>query len=59
MADDVSVMLPIAAPAIASAALLVFLFCASSFGIILLLGGDKVGTLETLIYEEVAPIRPH
>lgn len=54
-----SIRFPIAATAIAAASILVFLFCASSFGIILLLGGDQVGTLETLIFEEVASFRPH
>jgi thiamine transport system permease protein len=51
--------LPLALPSIAAAAILVFLFCASSFGIILLLGDQRVGTVETLIFEEVAAFRPH
>jgi thiamine transport system permease protein len=55
----VSLLLPIAAPTIAAAAVLVFLFSASSFGIILLLGGPTVGTVETLIFDEVASFRPH
>ena len=54
-----TVQLPIAAPAIAAASVLVFLFCASSFGIVLLLGGPGIGTLETLIFDEVASFRPH
>ncbi len=54
-----TITFPIARPAIAAASVLVFLFCASSFGIILLLGGPGIGTLETLIYDEVASFRPH
>lgn len=54
-----TVQLPIATPAILAASVLIFLFCASSFGIILLLGGPGVGTLETLIFDEVVSFRPH
>lgn len=46
----VSVTLPRLAPAIASAAALVFLFCSTSFGVVLLLGGREFGNLETEIY---------
>lgn len=45
-----SVTLPTLAPAIASAAAVVFLFCATSFGVVLILGGAKYRTLETEIY---------
>lgn len=45
-----SVTLPALAPAIASAAAVVFLFCATSFGVVLILGGAKYRTLETEIY---------
>ncbi|EHR52596.1 ABC-type Fe3+ transport system, permease component [Saccharomonospora marina XMU15] len=45
-----SVTLPALAPAIASAAAVVFLFCATSFGVVLLLGGSRLRTLETEIY---------
>jgi len=38
------------APAIASAAALVFLFCATSFGIVIVLGGRHFSTIETEIY---------
>ncbi|PXY21174.1 ABC transporter permease [Prauserella muralis] len=45
-----SVTLPALAPALASAGAVVFLFCATSFGIVLLLGGSRYRTLETEIY---------
>ncbi|MDT7727962.1 MAG: thiamine transport system permease protein [Actinomycetota bacterium] len=45
-----SVTMPTLAPAIASAAAVVFLFCATSFGVVLILGGAKYRTLETEIY---------
>jgi len=45
-----SVVLPALAPAIGSAAAVVFLFCATSFGVVLILGGAKLRTLETEIY---------
>nr|WP_303649970.1 iron ABC transporter permease [Desulfobotulus pelophilus] len=44
------IILPLLMPAILSASLLVFLFCFSSFGVILMLGGPAMGTLETEIY---------
>ncbi len=44
------VTLPILAPAIAAAALLVFIFDFTSFGVILLLGGPHYATLEVEIY---------
>jgi len=44
------VTLPALVPAIASAAALVFLFCATSFGIVLVLGGPSYGTVETEIW---------
>ena len=46
----VSVTLPSLWPAIASAASLVFLFCATSFGTVLVLGGPGYGTVETEIW---------
>lgn len=46
----VTVTLPRLAPAIASAAALVFLFCATSFGIVLVLGGRSFSNIETEIY---------
>jgi thiamine transport system permease protein len=39
-------------PSIAAASLLVFAFCFSSFGIILVLGGPRIMTLETEIYRQ-------
>ncbi len=44
------VTLPRLWPAIASAASIVFLFCLTSFGVILLLGGPGIATLETEIW---------
>ncbi|MFB9907298.1 ABC transporter permease [Allokutzneria oryzae] len=45
-----SVTLPALAPAIGSAAAVAFLFCATSFGVVLVLGGAEHRTLETEIY---------
>ncbi|WP_084038724.1 iron ABC transporter permease [Demequina sp. NBRC 110053] len=47
------VTLPALVPAIASAASVVFLFCATAFGVVLVLGGTRVRTLETEIYLQV------
>ncbi len=47
------VTLPALGPSLASAASLAFLFCASSFGIVLILGGSRVSTIETEIYMQV------
>jgi thiamine transport system permease protein len=44
------VTLPALTPAIASAATIVFLFCATAFGIVLTLGGVRHATVETEIY---------
>jgi thiamine transport system permease protein len=44
------VVLPLLAPAIAAAALLVFIFDFTSFGVILILGGPHFATLEVEIY---------
>ena len=35
---------------------MVFLFCATSFGIMLILGGAQYGTLETEVYRQTAQI---
>lgn len=48
-----AVTLPALTPAIASAASIVFLFCATSFGVVLVLGGTRVSTVETEIYLQV------
>ena len=45
-----AVTLPALMPAIISAASLVFLFCATAFGVVLVLGGPRVGTVETEIW---------
>ncbi|MDQ3103625.1 MAG: ABC transporter permease subunit, partial [Actinomycetota bacterium] len=45
-----AVTLPALAPAIASAASLVFLFCATAFGVVLTMGGVRYATVETEIY---------
>jgi thiamine transport system permease protein len=44
------VTLPALTPAIASAASLAFLFCATAFGTVLVLGGLQFGTIETEIW---------
>ena len=44
------VTLPLLAPAILAAALLVFIFDFTSFGVILILGGPKFATIEVEIY---------
>ena len=46
------VTLPLLLPAITAAGLLVFLFCFTSFGVILLLGGPRFATLEVEIYRQ-------
>ena len=46
------VTLPLIRPALASAALVVFLFDFTSFGVILLLGGPQYATLEVEIYNQ-------
>ncbi|MGO3814646.1 MAG: ABC transporter permease, partial [Cellulosimicrobium funkei] len=45
-----TVTLPALTPAIASAASIVFLFCATAFGVVLVLGGIRYGTIETEIW---------
>jgi thiamine transport system permease protein len=44
------VTMPLLAPAVAAAALLVFIFCFTSFGAVLLLGGPRFATIEVEIY---------
>lgn len=51
-----TVTLPALMPAIASAAALVFLFCASAFGIIMVLGGVKYSTIETEIWYQTTQL---
>jgi thiamine transport system permease protein len=48
----VEVTLPLLVPSIAAAALLVFIFDFTSFGVILVLGGARFATLEVAIYRQ-------
>ncbi len=50
------VLLPVARPAIASAAALVFLFAFTSFGVVLLLGRPGTSTLEVEIYRHTSQL---
>jgi len=45
-----TITLPRLGPSIAAAASVVFLFCATAFGVVLVLGGTRFGTIETEIY---------
>ncbi len=45
-----TVTFPALAPAVVSAASVVFLFCSTAFGVVLTLGGMRYGTVETEIY---------
>lgn len=45
-----TVTLPRLMPALASAAAVIFLFCTTSFGLVLVLGGTRTSTVETEIY---------
>lgn len=47
-----SVTFPLLRPSILAASLLVFLFCFTSFGVILILGGPRFATLEVEIYRQ-------
>ncbi|MGW9264203.1 ABC transporter permease [Gordonia terrae] len=47
-----TVVVPRLVPAIASAAALVFLFCSTSFGVVIILGAGELRTLETEIYTQ-------
>jgi thiamine transport system permease protein len=46
------ITLPLLMPAIGSAALLIFIFCFTSFGVVLILGGPGYATLEVEIYRQ-------
>jgi thiamine transport system permease protein len=50
------VTLPLLTPAIIAAGLLVFLFCFTSFGVILVLGGPRFATLEVEIYRQAVTL---
>ena len=47
------ITLPLLLPSIASALVLVFIYCFMSFGIVLVFGGVKYATLEVRIYQEL------
>jgi thiamine transport system permease protein len=46
------VTLPLLLPAILAASMLVFAFCFTSFGVVLILGGPRIATLEVEIYRQ-------
>lgn len=50
------ITLPLLLPAIVAAGLLVFVFCFTSFGVILILGGPRFATLEVEIYREAVTL---
>ncbi len=50
------ITLPLLFPAILSAALLVFIFCFTSFGVILILGGPAHATIEVEIYRQAVQL---
>ncbi|MGV9481583.1 ABC transporter permease [Gordonia aichiensis] len=47
-----SVIAPALLPSVGAAATLIFLFCSTSFGVIIILGGGTLRTLETEIYQQ-------
>jgi thiamine transport system permease protein len=51
-----AVTLPLLRPAIVASALLVFLFCFTSFGVVLILGGPRYATLEVEIYRQAVSL---
>ena len=50
------ITLPLLWPSIAAASLLVFLFCFTSFGVVLILGGLRFATLEVEIYRQAVSL---
>jgi thiamine transport system permease protein len=46
------ITLPLLRPAVLAAAVLVFIFCFTSFGVILILGGPRYATIEVEIYRQ-------
>ena len=50
------VTLPLLRPAIAAAGAIVFLFCFTSFGVVLVLGGPRRATLEVEVYRQTAQL---
>jgi thiamine transport system permease protein len=51
-----AVTLPLLMPSIAAASLLVFLFCFTSFGVVLILGGLRFATIEVEIYRQAVSL---
>ena len=51
-----TVTLPLLRPALAAAASIVFLFCFTSFGVVLILGGFQYATLEVEIYRQAVTL---
>ncbi len=51
-----TVTLPALAPAIASGAAIVFLFCAGAYGVVMVLGGVTFGTIETEIWYQTTQV---
>ena len=50
------VTLPLLRPAVAAAAAIVFLFCFTSFGVVLVLGGPRRATIEVEVYRQTAQL---
>ena len=50
------IRLPLMRPALLSAAVLIFIFCFTSFGVVLILGGIRFATLEVQIYYQAVSI---
>lgn len=50
------ITLPLLMPSILAAAMLVFLFCFTSFGVVLILGGLRFATLEVEIYRQAVSL---
>jgi thiamine transport system permease protein len=50
----IHITLPLLKPAILASSALVFIFCFSSFGIIMILGGPLISTIEVEIYRQAA-----
>ncbi|MBO1753981.1 iron ABC transporter permease [Allobranchiibius sp. CTAmp26] len=51
-----TVTLPALAPTILSAVTIVFLFCATAFGVVLTMGGLRYSTIETEIYQQTTDV---
>lgn len=51
-----TITVPALAPAIAGAFVMVFLFCATSFGVMVMLGGGALSTVETEIYRQTVDL---